>query len=362
MRRQPLEQQVENSNTAGVADPVRVVDDDQAALDFAGGEGVEQLVDDLAAVAAAAAGARRPALPDRCARAGRGLERGAAGRRAGRAGRRRSRPRPRPPPPGRQPGDQAGQRRGLAEAGRRGEQHEAAGEGRLDHALLQRLAPTRLARGRGGWILVRANDGAAMARGGSKLIFAGPTASRVSGWHATIARHLSTIAAPDPPLEGGCTCRAVRYRIAEPAALRALLPLPLVPARDRRGVRAQRVDRVRARRAAERRAGAGRHPSASGAASGSRAARAAASRSGATTPAPATRQLRPRRHARRSRSAAARLHSSPRASSPGGLPPGSPAVAEYYDRKQHWPAESLAHCPPRLRAKGAREERPSELA
>ena len=35
------------------------------------------------------------------------------------------------------------------------------------------------------------------------------------------------------------------------------------------------------------------------------------------------------------------------------LPPGTPAVAEYYDRKQHWPAESLARRDA-LRAKAAR--------
>ena len=54
--------------------------------------------------------------------------------------------------------------------------------------------------------------------------------------------------ARDPkPFDGGCDCRAVRYRMTTRAAVRALLPLPLVPARDRRVVRAQRDDRSRPR-------------------------------------------------------------------------------------------------------------------
>ena len=40
------------------------------------------------------------------------------------------------------------------------------------------------------------------------------------------------------------------------------------------------------------------------------------------------------------------------------LPPGTPAVAEYYDRKQHWPAESLARGEA-MRARGSRKKAPS---
>jgi len=40
------------------------------------------------------------------------------------------------------------------------------------------------------------------------------------------------------------------------------------------------------------------------------------------------------------------------------LPPGTPAVTAYYDRKHYWPAESLARRDA-LRAKGARTEPPA---
>ena len=40
------------------------------------------------------------------------------------------------------------------------------------------------------------------------------------------------------------------------------------------------------------------------------------------------------------------------------LPPGTPALPEYYDRKQYWPAESLARRDA-LRAKGRRAEPPA---
>ena len=84
-----------NSNTAGSLDAVRVVDDDQAALDVAGGEGVEQLVGhrwrSLRLPPASAIRAR-----GRCARADRAARARRTGRRAGRAGRRRRRSRSRP--------------------------------------------------------------------------------------------------------------------------------------------------------------------------------------------------------------------------------------------------------------------------
>ena len=39
------------------------------------------------------------------------------------------------------------------------------------------------------------------------------------------------------------------------------------------------------------------------------------------------------------------------------LPPGTPAVMAYYDRKHYWPVESLARRDA-LRAKGARKQPP----
>ena len=94
----------------------------------------------------------------------------------------------------------------------------------------------------------------------------------------------------------------------ERAAVRALLPLPLVPARDRLGLRAQRADRGRSRRAAGgRRRSVVDTPSASG--KGQKIARCP------TLPDRGLEQLRrrrrrgplhPRRHARRAGPAAAR--------------------------------------------------------
>ena len=40
------------------------------------------------------------------------------------------------------------------------------------------------------------------------------------------------------------------------------------------------------------------------------------------------------------------------------LPPGTPAVREYYDRKRHWPAESLARRDA-MRARAARNDAPA---
>ena len=119
---------------------MRVVEDDQAALDVAGGEGVEHLRHDVVAVAAAAAGGGdqrfRIGAPRRIERLQRGDQAGEQAERVvvdvGRD-------------PGHrclaaQPLDQAGQRCGLAEAGRGGEQDEAAREGGLRHSLLEPLA------------------------------------------------------------------------------------------------------------------------------------------------------------------------------------------------------------------------------
>jgi hypothetical protein len=75
VRRQPLEQEVEELEHRGVADAMRVVDDDQAALDVAGGEHVEKLGRHRMTIAAAAARERDQRLwvgPPRRGRAARG--------------------------------------------------------------------------------------------------------------------------------------------------------------------------------------------------------------------------------------------------------------------------------------------------
>ena len=149
----------------------------------------------------------------------------------------------------------------------------------------------------------------------------------------------------DESADGGCDCRAIRYRMHGTAALRALLPLPLVPARDRLRLRAERADRGRPGRASSPASPTSCRPRATAArASGSPAARSAASRSGATTPAPATRfrfvrvgtlddpdRFPPE------------IHIFTASKQPWViLPEGVPAVPEYYDRRRYWPAESLA--------------------
>ena len=74
---------------------------------------------------------------------------------------------------------------------------------------------------------------------------------------------------------------------SEPPVVRALLPLPLVPARDGHGVRAERADRARARRAPRGRARARAHAVAQRhGPEASRVVRAAGSPSGATTAGP----------------------------------------------------------------------------
>ena len=57
---------------------------------------------------------------------------------------------------------------------------------------------------------------------------------RIASATATaLVRKITDMNQPDPfPLDGGCDCRHVRYRMTTRAAVRALLPLPLVPARD----------------------------------------------------------------------------------------------------------------------------------
>ena len=153
-----------------------------------------------------------------------------------------------------------------------------------------------------------------------------------------------TSATDDSPLDGGCACRAVRYRLqgrplfvhcchctwcqresGSAFAVNAMIEADRVePA-----LRASPRGSSRRRRAAP--------------ASRSPVARNAESRSGATTPAPANRSA---------------SFASARLDEPDRLPPdihiftstkqpwvvlpaGVPAVPEYYDSKQYWPAESL---------------------
>ena len=129
----------------------------------------------------------------------------------------------------------------------------------------------------------------------------------------------------------------------EPTTVRQLLSLPLVPARERVGVRGERNDRSGSRECARGEPEKVVTPSTSGAARGSPVARNAGSRSGATTRAPANRSGSFASAASTSRRGCRPTStSSPRPSSRGSCcPAGVPAVPEYYDSKQYWPAESL---------------------
>ena len=61
------------------------------------------------------------------------------------------------------------------------------------------------------------------------------------------------------PLEGGCDCKRIRYRMETAPPHRALLPLPLVSAGNGHGVRPERNDRGRARHRSAGGARAHRH-------------------------------------------------------------------------------------------------------
>jgi hypothetical protein len=145
VRRQALEQQVEEFEHGRVADAVRIVDDDQAALDVARGEHVEQLRGDRMAVAAAAAGLRDQRLgvdpPRRIERLERGDQAGEEAERivvdVGRDPRHRG--------AAFELLDQSRQRRGLAEAGRCGDRGRDGGRAPRSSSRL------RAARGRRGW-------------------------------------------------------------------------------------------------------------------------------------------------------------------------------------------------------------------
>ena len=104
-------------------------------------------LDHHAAIAAAAAGHGHQGFRIGAPRRVEGLERGAeAGEQAERVvvGIDRD---PGDGGPAGEPGDQAGEGGGLAEPGRRREQHQALGEGRVDQALLQRLASNQAGAG-----------------------------------------------------------------------------------------------------------------------------------------------------------------------------------------------------------------------
>jgi len=141
----------------------------------------------------------------------------------------------------------------------------------------------------------------------------------------------------------------------EPAALRALLPLPLVPARDRHRVRPQRDDRSRSGAVAGGRARGRRH--AVGERQGQRIWRCPACRvavwSNYAGAGDAVRFIRvgtldePDRFP-------PEVHIFTASKQPWVLlPPATPAVAEYYKASELWPAESLVRRAA-LQAKAAR--------
>ena len=116
------------------------------------------------------------------------LERGAAGRRAGRAGRRRNRPRPRRPRPVRRAGEISPVRAAVLP--------NPAGAASSTRRLVRAASTmrcssdsrrTRPARGRGAWILVRANDGEAMAERDGGGYFCPPARPRPTLTAAPIA-------------------------------------------------------------------------------------------------------------------------------------------------------------------------------
>jgi len=169
-----------------------------------------------------------------------------------------------------------------------------------------------------------------------------------------------TPAAADPPLEGGCTCRAVRFRLASPPlfvhcchctwcqresgasfALNAM-------------IESERVELL---------SGAPElvdTPSASGA--GQRIARCPRCRiavwSHYAGAGDAIRFVRVGTLDEPGR-LPPDIHIFTASKQPWVvLPPGTPAVSEYYDRKRYWPAESLARRDA-MRAKGIRKEPPA---
>ena len=258
-----------------------------------------------------------------------------------------------------QPLDQARQRRGLAEAGRRGDQDEAARQRRLRHALLEPLARDQAGAGSRRLDLGECEALRGRCQGASSEAYFAVTARppRVRPARHN-RRHDARCRRPAARGRMHVPCRALSPR--QPAALRPLLPLHLVPARERRGVRAQRDDRVGARRAAERRARAGRHAVGERRRPADRALPALPRRG--LEPLRRRRRrdpLRSRRHARRARRGCRPTStSSRRRSSPGWCcRPARRRCAEYYDRKQYWPAESLARRDA-MRAKAARKDAP----
>ena len=146
------------------------------------------------------------------------------------------------------------------------------------------------------------------------------------------------------PAEGGCDCRAVRYRLGVAPLFVHCCHCRWCQREIGLGVRAQRDDRGGPRHAAGGEPELVDTPSASGA--GQQIARCPRCRVAVWSHYVGRRpgaEVRSRRHARRPRPAAARhphLHGVEAAL--GRAAAGVPAVPEYYDRKQHWPAASLA--------------------
>ena len=165
-----------------------------------------------------------------------------------------------------------------------------------------------------------------------------------------LRRHRSTrcpVTEPSPfPLEGGCNCRAVRYRDAGAPLFVHCCHCRWCQRESGACLRAQRDDRGRSGGAAPRATTETvLTPSASG--KGQKIVRCphAASRCGATTRARATRSAScaSARSTTPDRAAAGHPHLHGVEAAVGACcRPGTPAVPEYYDRERHWPAESLA--------------------
>ena len=121
-----------------------------------------------------------------------------------------------------------------------------------------RSRATRLARARGGWILVSAKLWAGDGHGRPPdAYFAMP--ARAVRRSTRMQNRQRDHARGRPAARGRMHVPRGPLSPRRAGRFRPLLPLHLVPAGERRSVRAQRHDRVRARAAAERRARAGRH-------------------------------------------------------------------------------------------------------
>ncbi len=219
VRRQPFQQQVEELEHRRVGDAVRVVEHDQAALDVAGGEHVEQLRRHAVAIGAGPGGGRDQRVGIGAPRRVERLERGdQAGEQAERI----------VVDVGRDPGDrgtsaqaldQPRQRRGLAEAGRRREQHQAPAERRARHPLLEAVSRHQARAGArrldlGQCEALRLRSQGRPPRSILRASLAGVPASAGATMRPPATRCPTMTSATEmSSFEGGCTCRAVRYRL-----------------------------------------------------------------------------------------------------------------------------------------------------